>query len=124
MINDFNSLRGQCDVANGSEYPRFGNSFFVAAVKHYDKHPDFPRVDPNNNLSTERYFSIAREMTSGQSVERPIWTQDGASLSYKFTSAEYGAMAVRFDNLANGTSVIATLMKNNQVTGDPRLYNN
>jgi hypothetical protein len=114
-VVEFNKLREACDAANNQGSPRFGNS--CSATNHYDKHPLFPCIDPNNNLSPERYFDIAREMTNGMHVDKPAWTQEGNSLRYNFVSAEYGAMAVRFDNLADKTSVIATLQKIDQPAG-------
>jgi hypothetical protein len=54
-------------------------------------------------------------MTSdGMHIHKPIWTQDGNLLRYTFVRAEYGAMAIRFDNLADGTSAIATLYMKKQ----------
>lgn len=121
-VNDFQTLRRNCDAVN-TGHPRFGNSF--AAANHYDKHPHFPKIDPNNNISPKRYFEIATEMC-GSPMKNPKWTQDGSSLTCKFTSEKYGAVAVRFDNLSNGTSVIATLMTDDLATpiGDPRLHTN
>jgi hypothetical protein len=49
--------------------------------------------------------------------------QEGNYLSYTSNSIEYGATAIRFDNLADGTSVIATLMKKDMPDGQPRFYN-
>jgi hypothetical protein len=124
MVDEFNQLREECDAANSSGSPKFKNA--SAAANHYDKHCFLPCVDPDKNLSPERYFEIAREMTAEKNLddEKPTWTQDGNSLFYTFNSVEYGATAVRFDNISNGISVIATLMKKDIPIGKPRLYNN
>jgi hypothetical protein len=120
MAEEFNKLVEECDPANSRGCPRFGNSY--AAANHFDKHCRFPLVDPFNNLSSERYFEIAREMTNGLHVGKPILSQEGNLLRYTFTSLKYGAFAVRFDNLADGTSVIATLYKQDIPFTPPRLY--
>jgi hypothetical protein len=75
MIFEFNEKRKHCSEANNSGFPRFRNS--SAATNHYDKHCNLPLVDPEKNLSPERYFEIAREMATGQNVdeEKLIWTQ-------------------------------------------------
>jgi Domain of unknown function (DUF4781) len=122
MIAEFRKLQVRCDAANQGPI-RFGNS--MAAANHYDKHPHFPQIDPCNPVSPERYFAIATEMCS-EPMNNPVWTQDGQSLMCKYVSEKYGALAVRFDNLPNGTSVIATLMKIDgnefQALTAPRMY--
>lgn len=118
MIKKFTDLMEQCGGENAKGNPQFGNSF--AAAYHYNKHPSLPKVDSNNNLTPNRYFEIAREMTAGK-PKSVIWTQNGKSLCCKFESAKYGAVAIRYDNLADGKSVIATLMHDDRII-DSRLY--
>ena len=122
VIADFRTLQVRCDAANQGPI-RFGNS--MAAANHYDKHPHFPQIDPCNPVTPERYFAIATEMCS-EPMKNPVWTQDGQSLMCKYVSEKYGAVAVRFDNLPNGISVIATLMKvdGNKLKAltQPRMY--
>lgn len=105
MSDNFNELRQQCDAANVGAH-RFGNS--MAAANHYDKHGKFPVIDQINNLSPEAYFSIASEMCSEEPKDVK-WTQDGSSLKMTFESERYGATAIRFENLSDKKSVIATL---------------
>lgn len=109
IVQEFQDLIRTCELENAKN----GNMQFksaMVAANHYDKHSVFPKLDPNNNnLPPESYFAIAREMCSGP-VENPIWVQDGSRLMCKFHSEKYGAVAVRYDNLSDGTSVIATLM--------------
>ena len=119
MKNKFTELMRDCQKENSAGNPRFEGSF--TAANHYDKHAFFPEVDPNNNLTQERYFEIAREMTNEPMIDAK-WTQDGTSLHCQYRSEKYQAMAVRFDNLANGTSVIATLMHADVPVGEPKLY--
>jgi hypothetical protein len=122
MVEEFIKLREGCDAANNSGFPRFGGA--STAANHYDKHHYFPCVDPIKRLPHERYFEIAREMTTWQNVDvnKPTWTQEGNLIRYTFVSLKYGATAVWFESLADGTSVIATLFRNNKLKGKSRLY--
>ncbi|CAM6054786.1 unnamed protein product [Sphagnum tenellum] len=114
MCKEFRELMVACEKAQGNTgRPRFANP--SAAANHYDKHQKMPKVDQTSGVSPEIYFEIAQEMTCGISVSNPKWTQDGTSLVYEFVSDKYGAMSIRYDNLANKTSVIATLMAKNVV---------
>ncbi|XP_057369697.1 uncharacterized protein LOC130690848 [Daphnia carinata] len=105
-VNSFKNFMKDCKTFNTGN-PRFGNS--MAAANHYDKHPHFPEMNPNNNMSPEQYIKIATHLSSGPMVN-PTWTQYGYTLVCNFTSEKHGAVAVRFFNLANKKSVIATLM--------------
>lgn len=117
VLQEFRSLGNRCGEANSAGNPRFKT--VETATNHYDKHSFFPRID-DNNLPPERYFEIAREMCEGP-MKNPKWTQDGNSLFCKFENAKYGAVAIRYDNLNFGTSVIATLMRDGKPIKDPQL---
>ena len=107
-LNDnFKKVRSGCDPHNEAGAIRFANS--MAAANHYDKHNNFPAVDPNNNLSPEKYFEIAREMAGDIGTMK--WTQDGMCLCCEINSEVYGAKVIRYDNIADGKTVIATLME-------------
>lgn len=105
IVDGFNQLREECDSANTGVL-KFANLF--ALTNHYHNHAHFPQIDHVNNISVTRYLQIAAEMCSGP-LKNPKWTQDGSSVSYEFVNTEYGAYAIRYDNIAKGTSVIATL---------------
>ena len=120
MKNKFTKLMRNYPKENYDRKPRFEGPF--SAANHYDKHAFFPEVDPINNLTQERYFEIAREMTNEPMTDAK-WTQDGISRYCQYRSKKYQAMAVRLDNLANGTSVIATLMHDDVPVGESKLYN-
>ncbi|CAF0733375.1 unnamed protein product [Brachionus calyciflorus] len=62
LKNSFDLLQELCKQANNDGSPNFGNT--MAAANHYDKHNIFPTINPNNPLTVQEYFSIAREMTS------------------------------------------------------------
>ncbi|XP_041939895.1 uncharacterized protein LOC121700753 [Alosa sapidissima] len=108
IVKEFQDLMKTCEVEN-EKNGKMQFKSTMATANHYDKHSDFPQIDPNNNLTPESYFAIAKEMCSG-TVQNPLWVQDESSLMCMFHSQKYGAVAVRYDNLADGTSVIATLM--------------
>ena len=108
MKNTFTELMRDCQKENSDRKPRFEGPF--SAANHYDKHSVFPGGDPTKYLTPKRYFEIAHEMTRDirPILTDPKWTQDGSSLYYQYRNENY--QAIRYDNLANGTSVIATLM--------------
>jgi hypothetical protein len=120
---NFEQLQNQCGQANARGIPRFGN--LMAAANHYDKHKLFPTIDPNNPLSVDEYFIIAREVTSRPiTPENSRITQNGASVCITFTDPAIGAVAVRYDNLADRKSVIATLMYDKRVVSTRLIQNN
>jgi len=118
----FDQLQNECHKADNKGFPQFGNK--MAAANHYDKHhDDFRTIDPknslkidtNNPLSVEEYFRVAREMTSMPvTPENSKITQNGASvcITYedKYNNDKSCVTAIRYDNLADGQKVIATLM--------------
>lgn len=120
LLGQFREIEQVCDRANTSGNPQFANS--KTATYHYEKHKFLPKVDEKNNLSPERYFEIARELVGGK-IQNTKWTQDGHCLVLEFKSNEYSAKAIKYINLADNKSVIATMMRDNgkQVN---RLYGN
>jgi hypothetical protein len=112
MAEEFNKLREACDAANNQGSPRFKHSY--AAANHYHKHK-------NISIYPDTYFEIAREMTQGLHVGEPILSQEGNLLIYNFKSDD-GAIAIRFDSLADGTSIIATLFLKEKKKEKSRLY--
>lgn len=120
-LTSFQNLIKQCHKVNTGR-PKFENS--MAAASHYKKHAYLPKVHSSHNLTPEEYFRIATEMCSGPIIN-PKWTQDGSSLFIHFFSEKYRACAIRYDNLANKTSTIATLMANTKTKtpmGRPKFY--
>ena len=102
---NWSHLRDECDAAN-TETLQFGNP--SALANHYDKHSKFSQVDPVNKISLKKYLHIANEICSGNLHEKK-WTQNGESICRQFISEKYGATAILYNNIAKGTSTIATL---------------
>lgn len=113
-LRKFTSLKRECQAANSQSDQRFGNS--MAAANHYDKHCNFPSIDPNSPLTIERYFSMAREMTSQPiTAGNSRLTQDGSSVCITYKDPLNGAVAIRYESINDGKSVIATLMYDRRV---------
>ena len=99
---------------------RFGNT--MEAANNDDKDNLFQKIDLNNNLSMEQYFEIACDMTQRPvTTENSSLTQDGSSLVITYSDDVYGAVSIRYENLADGRSVIATLIQHHRVV-NVRVY--
>ncbi|XP_051160692.1 uncharacterized protein LOC127281168 [Leptopilina boulardi] len=113
----FVNLKNQCDSVNQRVLNTFGNSY--AAANHYDKHQILPSVNDKNALTPAQYFDIASDMVSQIYCEIE-WTQDGSSLKCTFKNDQL--MAIKFENVTHGESVIATLMDTKKNTPIAQKY--
>jgi len=118
----FDQLQETCHQYNNANNPRFVNS--MAAANHYDKHNVFPKIDPNNPLTEQQYFQVAQELTSQPiTPQNSRITQSGDSLCITYTDPANGTMAIVYQNLADGTSVLATLMHKEVVISSTLIRN-
>ena len=89
----------------------------MAAANHYDKHPDFPKINPNGPLTVEQYFDLGRKLVNDLDKMTDFkWSQDGTSMCMKFKCPERGAIViVGGENNNENISIIATLMQDKVV---------
>ena len=94
----------------------------ISLVNDDDEQNLFTKVVPDNHLSVERYFEIAREMTSQPiTPKNSKITQNGESVCITYNDPSACTVTIRFDNIADGNSIIATLMYDDTVF-DTRFY--
>lgn len=117
LKQSFENLKTDCDAINGRMFNSFGNSY--AAANHFDKHQVLPTIDGKNALTPNQYFEIANDMVSQNFCELE-WTQDGSSLKCTFKNDQL--LAIKFENVTKGESVIATLMDTKKNTPIAKKY--
>jgi hypothetical protein len=89
----------------------------ISEVNSINKLDVFPTIDCNNPLAIDKYFTIAKEITSQHiSTENSIITEDNSSVWVTYYDhVNEDVFVVRFEVLADGKSVIATFIYNERI---------